>query len=110
MAALKKQTPIFTAFDRNIYQRLIPQHLADVLSLPEPVLRHLQNGSFSVRFNSTEWHAVALDECHEMKINRDAKLAIVRPSKERMTFLSQYMGFQANCVRNLTSQLFQKKQ
>ena len=43
-----------------------------------------------------------------MKINKDAKLTIVRPSKERMSFLSQYMGFQANCVRNLTSQLFQK--
>ena len=38
MAALKKQAPIFTAFDRNIYQRLIPQHIADILSLPEPIL------------------------------------------------------------------------
>ena len=106
LASLKQQAAIFSAFDRNIYERLIPQHLADVLRFPEPILRHLKNGSFSVQFTSTEWHAVALDECHEMKINKDAKLAIIRPSRERMKFLSNYMAFRARCVRNLTDQLF----
>ena len=36
------------------------------------VLHHLKKGSFSVRLTPTEWHAVALDECHEMRINKDA--------------------------------------
>jgi len=106
MGSLKQQAAIFSAFDRNTYQRLIPQHLHDVLCLPAPVLAHLQKGSFSVRFNPTEWHGVALDECHEMKINKDAKLAVVRPSKERMAFLSNYLSFRAASVHNLTNQIF----
>jgi len=83
MGSLKQQAAIFSAFDRNTYQRLIPQHLHDVLCLPAPVLAHLQKGSFSVRFNPTEWHGVALDECHEMKINKHAKSLIVRPTDRR---------------------------
>jgi len=69
------------------------------------VLAHLQKGSFSVHFNPTEWHGVALDECHEMKINKDAKLAVVCPSKERMAFLSNYLSFRAASVHNLTNQI-----
>lgn len=106
MGSLKQQAAIFSAFDRTIYERLIPQHLRDILCLPEPVLTHLQNGSFSVPFNPSEWHGVAIDECHEMKINKDAKLAVVRPSKDKMAFLSNHLSFRATCVYNLTDQIF----
>ncbi len=81
--SLKLMASVFSAFDRPIYQRLIPQHLKDLAQMPPRVLQHLQDGGFSVRLTSTEWHAVALDECHEMKVNKDAKLAVVRPSERR---------------------------
>ena len=82
--SLKLLAPVFSAFDRPVYQELIPQHLKDVLTIP--ILHHLKKGSFSVRLSATEWHAVALDECHEMKINKDAKLAVIHPSSTKWNF------------------------
>ena len=109
--SIKLMAAVFTALDRPVYQRLIPQHLKDlVLTIPECILRHLKNGGFSVRITPSEWHAVALDECHEMKINKDAKLAIIRPNEEKMKHLSNYLSFRSACINNLESQLFPERQ
>ena len=45
-----------------------------------------------------------------MKINKDAKLAVVHPSKQRMEFLSNYMSFRAACVDNLKKQIFPERE
>ena len=82
--SLKVMAAVFSAFDRPIYQEIIPQHLKDLLTMPSSVLHHLQKGSFSVRLSPSEWHGVALDECHEICINKDAKLAVVHPNKLKM--------------------------
>ena len=108
--SIKQLAAIFSAFDRPTYQELIPHHLKDLLTLPNSVLHHLRKGGFSVRLTSSEWHGVALDECHEMRINKDAKLAVVRPSKQRMEFLSNYMAFRAACMENLQNQIFPERQ
>ena len=68
--------------------------------MPSGVLHHLQKGSFSVRLSPTEWHGVALDKCHEMRINKDAKLAVIHPSKHKMEFLSNYRSFRSSYVKN----------
>ena len=78
--------------------------------MPPTVLHHLHKGSFSVRPSPTEWHGVGIDECHEMKINKDDKLAVVHPSKQRMEFLSNYMSFRAACVDNLKKQIFPERE
>ena len=96
---IKLMAAVFSAFDRPIYQQLIPQHLLDIQRLPKPVLAHLQKGGFSVRLSPSEWHSVALDECHEMKVNKDAKLAIVRPSESKIVHLSNYLPFRSACLR-----------
>ena len=83
----------FSAFDRSIHKELIPYHLKDTLTVPSNVLHHLRKGNFSVCLLPTEWHGVALDECHEMQISKDAKLAVIHPSKHKMKFLSYYMSF-----------------
>ena len=106
MGSLKVMAPTFSAFDHSIYQELIPHHLKDMLTIPSNVVHHLRKGSFSVRLSPTEWHGVALDECHEMRINKDAKLAVVHPSQHKMEFLSNYLSFRATCVENLKKQLF----
>ena len=54
------------------------------------------------------WHAVALDECHEMKINKDAKLAVIQPSEKKMEFISHHIQFRAKCVQNLQEQIHMK--
>ena len=38
--------------------------------MPRPILEHLEAGGFSVCLTPSQWHAVALDECHKMKINK----------------------------------------
>ena len=77
MAAIKSMAAVFSAFDRPIYQHLIPQHLADLLCFPTPVTEHLQRGAFTVHLTEGNGHAVGLDEAHEMKINKDAKFSAV---------------------------------
>ena len=100
---------VFSAFDRPIYQILIPRPIFDILSLPESVLQHLQSGGFSVRLMPTEWHGVALDEFHEIKINKDAKMAVIRPSSHKMEHLSNHLSIRASCVTNFRQQLFPER-
>ena len=107
--SIKLLAPIFVAFDRPIYQLLIPRHIFDVLTLPPCLVKHLQQGCFSVRLTASEWHGVGLDECHEMKINKDAKMAVVRPTMHKMKHLSNHLPFRAACVNNLSQQLFPER-
>ena len=105
MTAIKLMAAVFCAFDRPIYRRLIPQHLADLLCFPVPILQHLQKGAMSVRLTKSKGHAVALDEAHEMKINKHAKFSVVRPSKELMEKISNFMPFRSKCLNNLKHHL-----
>lgn len=84
--SIKELAAIFAAFDRPIYQQLVPRHIHELLLMPSHIPHHLQRGSFSVRLSGSEWHGIAIDECHEMCINKDAKLAVAHPSKHRMEF------------------------
>ena len=101
MTAIKLMAAVFSAFDRPIYQCLVPQHLADLLCFPAPILQHLQKGAISVCLTKSKGHAVGLDEAHEMKINKDAKFSVVRPSKELMEKISNFMPFRSKCLNNL---------
>ena len=104
--SIKLLASIFSACDCPTFQCLIPQHFNDQFSLPEPILIHLQNGRFSAHLMATEWHGVAIDKCHKMQINKDAKLAVVRPSQQRMEYLSDYLPYCSACIKNLQQQLF----
>ena len=70
------------------------------------MLKHFEDGGFSVRLSACAWHGIAIDECHEMKINRDAKMAVVYPSTTKMDFISNYLPFRADIIRNLEAELF----
>ena len=43
MAAIKSMAAMFTAFDRSNYQKLIPQHIVNMLTLPKEILSNLHN-------------------------------------------------------------------
>ena len=74
--------------------------------MPDCLKAHLKRGALAIRLTSRDWCGVALDECHEMKINKDAKLAVIRPTREKMRHISNYLPFRSACINNLKSQLF----
>ena len=43
---VKQVAPLFAAFDRPHYQKLIPCHLHEVLSMPSEVISKFENGAF----------------------------------------------------------------
>ena len=69
--------PLFSAYDRSCYQKLVPSHIADIQCYPNEVHQCFKAGGFTVKLKSAIGHAVALDEAHEMSINRDMKMAEV---------------------------------
>ena len=48
MGAIKSMAALFTAFDRPKYQKLIAQHIVDLLTISEEVSSHLKKGGFTV--------------------------------------------------------------
>ena len=48
MAALKLMGPLFTAFDRPKYSKLIPLHIQEIFSIPADILSLLQKDRFTV--------------------------------------------------------------
>ena len=77
LSSLKQMAPLLAAFDRPLYQKIIPHHLADILTYPEKIRQCFEHGAFVVSITGRPGHSVALDECHEMCINKDMKCAIV---------------------------------
>ena len=97
--------PVFTAFDRPTYCKVLPQHLADCLLLPAHILEDLKQGGFSVSITGRPWHSVGLDEAHEMLINKDCKQLVVHPTKEFVNRQSLYFAFRSAVLHNTKRQL-----
>ncbi len=71
MAAIYKIDggPLFTAFDRPKYSKLIPLHIKQMLSVPADILSHLKESRFTVSILGRACYSVGIDEAHEMCIN-----------------------------------------
>ena len=99
--------PVFTAFDHQTYRKLIiAQHLADVYAFPDEVLNIFQAGGFVVSLGGRQWHSVALDEAHEMQINKECETSIVHPSPDYINSVAGYISYRAKCMENLREQMF----
>ena len=48
LAGIKSMAPLFCAFDRPTYRKLVPQHIADCILLPPDILDHFEQGACSV--------------------------------------------------------------
>ena len=105
IASMKLMAPVFMAFDQ-VYQRLIAQHLADLLCMPPPILAMFHQGGFVVSICGNAWHSVGIDEAHEMLINRECKSSIVRPHPEYINRLARYIPYRTKALENLKQQLF----
>ena len=67
IASIRLMAP---AFDHLSYRKLIAQHIADMSALPQEVSSVFHEGGFVVSLSGRSWHSVAIDEAHEMKINK----------------------------------------
>ncbi len=52
------------------------------------------------------WHAVAIDEGHEMLINKACKMSIVRPSPDHISRIAHYLPYRTKALENLSTHLF----
>ena len=105
-ACVKQMAPVFTAFDHANYRKLISRHLADMLTMPDSVLAMFQQGAFVVSVTGRTWHSVAIDEGHEMLINKSCKMSIVRPSPDHINRIAHYLPYRTKVLENLCNILF----
>ncbi|XP_078589268.1 uncharacterized protein LOC144869676 isoform X2 [Branchiostoma floridae x Branchiostoma japonicum] len=104
----KKMAPLFHAFDHVIYSRIIPLHLSDLLSCPGHILKYFQEGGFVTSISSVNYSNVALDEGHEMLINRDTKEAITGPNKFIIEDLVLFLPYRAKLIKQVKEQILVK--
>ena len=105
LASIKNMVAVFAAFDRPNYHRLLPQHIADLFLAPPSILEALSDGGFTASLSGRFYHDIALDEAHEMLINKDMKKVIDRPSTEHLQQMAGYHQHRASCLLNLTEQI-----
>ena len=106
VASIKSMAGLFTAFDHQTYQRLISQHLEDILAMPAPIKAMFKQGGFVVSINGRSWHSVAIDESHEMLINKDCKASVIHPLPDYINRLTQHIPYRSKAIKKLNDQLF----
>ena len=108
VSSLKLMAPLFCAYDRTTYQRLIPNHLAAIQTFPPKIIECFRKGGFAINLKGGNGHYVGLDEAHEMCINKDMKEAVVRPTKTYLQKTSLFLRHRIDIHKALMKQLFQR--
>lgn len=99
MAAIKSMAALFSAYDRQKYQKLIPQHIVDLMTIPSDTLAHLENGGFTVSLKGRPCHSIGVDEAHEMCTNKTCKEYIVHPSADYINRIALFIPLRAEALK-----------
>lgn len=91
--SIKSMAPVFTAFDHPTYQKLISNHISDLLNLPQSILLMFEQGGFVVNICGRPWHSVGIDESHEMLINKQCKMSITKPTPDYISRIAKYVTY-----------------
>ena len=94
---------LFAAFNTRKYQKLIPHHLVEMLTLPEEVLSDLKPGGFTV---SIPCHSIG---SHAMCINRECKQFITKPTADYINRIATFLPIRSNAMTNIESKVFPEK-
>ena len=97
--------PVFHEFDCSNNIKIIPNHLAEIKCLPLSLLDHFKNDGFVASVRGNTWSSVALDESHEICINKDVKAAISRLSDDYKSKMVLYLSYRTEFLKNFRSQL-----
>jgi hypothetical protein len=99
-------TKLFSAYSHNKYEQLACQTIHDVLTLPTWIKDKFENGEWTVSQSARAFHNTALDECHEMVINRRMKDLTSRPSEYRTVSLANFMAYLDKFMQLFTATLY----
>ena len=106
MAAYKLMAPLFTAFDRFVYQQLIAQHIYDVNNFPQDLHEALKDGGFAISLRGRTCHSIGVDEAHEMCINRDCKMSITKPSADYIQWVAKFLPVRSKAIKHFEEQVY----
>lgn len=70
------------------------------------MLNALNQGGFSISFRGRYAHNVAIDEAHEMAINKDCKEAITKPSGDYIKCVATFLPVSSKSLKNLDAKFF----
>ncbi|KAJ8047747.1 hypothetical protein HOLleu_06823 [Holothuria leucospilota] len=107
--AVRKLAPIFHALDRPTYLKLVPHHMAAMKQYPPKILEQFHKGCFSVSITGTHGNCVALDEAHEMLINKEVKMSMTTTGMGSLTRLVHYLPFRARLMKAFKSEVVTSK-
>ena len=94
-------SPLFAVLDHSKYECIIPNHLADIQWYSSNILQCLASGGSTVNVIGHSWHAVALDEAHEMCINKDLKAVVIHPTQAYLQKTTLFLSSRIKVYKNL---------
>ena len=103
--SLHQISHFFQISDSKYYFRLLPHHLADILTFPDYIIDHFKNGAFVSNITGTNWSSIALDEMHEMTINKDIKVAFTTPTVSNVKLKLIYLPYRTMVHKSVMQQL-----
>ena len=106
IAAIKSMAAVFIAYDRFNYQKLIAQHINDLLTMPQEIIEQLHRGGFTVSILGSPGHSVGIDEAHEMCVNKDCKEFITRSSGDYINCVARFLPVRAKAMKILRLNYF----
>ena len=104
VSSLKSMAALFSAYDQPCYQRLVPKHLADIYQYPRDIITSFEKGAFIVKLKKGIDHAIALDEAHEIRINKDLKMPLVRPTSSYLKKTTYFFSYRIKAHKQFASQ------